>query len=268
VIAGIGPAQWSAPTPCPAWNVADLTDHVVAGNRRFASALRGEQAPPSHPGAADADADVSGAPDRLGAYRRSVDDLYEACAAPGALDRIVSIPFGQVPGAVALHLRVVELAIHGWDLARATGQRIDVPDDVVRAELEFTRQTLPRVPADRMPFGPPQPAGEAASALDQLAAQLGRTGWGRCAHVGAGVRAAVLVVVLDQAELVAFRVLHDHDHPLVVVVPLSGPAPSEGLHLLAPGIDVVDLHVEMEPHLCALGLRDGLEGEPRLGIEA
>jgi uncharacterized protein (TIGR03086 family) len=70
---------------------------------------------------------------------------------------------------------VVELVVHGWDLARATDQRLDVPDDVVRAELEFTRQSLPRVPADRMPFGPPQPAGEGASALDELAALLGRT---------------------------------------------------------------------------------------------
>jgi uncharacterized protein (TIGR03086 family) len=174
VIAGIGPAHWSAPTPCPAWSVADLTDHVVAGNRRFASALRGEPALPSQPD--DGDADGNGATDRLVAYRRSVDHLYEAFAAPGALDRIVSVPFGQVPGAVALHLRVVELVVHGWDLARATDQHLDVPDDVVRAELEFTRQTLPRVPADRMPFGPPQPAGEEASTLDELAALLGRTG--------------------------------------------------------------------------------------------
>jgi uncharacterized protein (TIGR03086 family) len=178
VIAGIGPAQWSAPTPCPAWSVADLTDHVVAGNRRFASALRGEPAPSSQPadGDGDGDADGKGAADRLVAFRRSVDHLYEAFAAPGALDRIVSVPFGQVPGAVALHLRVVELVVHGWDLARATDQHLDVPDDVVRAELEFTRQTLPRVPADRTPFGPPQPSGEGASMLDELAALLGRTG--------------------------------------------------------------------------------------------
>jgi uncharacterized protein (TIGR03086 family) len=172
VIAGICPAHWSASTPCPAWNVADLTDHVVAGNRRFASALRGEQAPPSQPG--DGDANGSGAADRLADYRRSVDDLYDAFASPGALDRIVSVPFGQVPGAVALHLRVVELVVHGWDLARATDQRIDVPDEVVRAELEFTRQALPRVPADRLPFGPSQPAGDGAGALDELAALLGR----------------------------------------------------------------------------------------------
>jgi uncharacterized protein (TIGR03086 family) len=173
VVEGIGPAQWSAPTPCPEWSVADLTDHVVASNRRVAFALQGEPAPPSLTGDGDRDGS-SGTDDRLAAYRRSVDDLYEAFAAPGALDRIVSVPFGQVPGAVALQLRVVELVVHGWDLARATGQRIDVPDEVVRAALEFTRQALPLVPADRAPFGPPQPARETARALDELAALLGR----------------------------------------------------------------------------------------------
>jgi uncharacterized protein (TIGR03086 family) len=173
VMEGIDRAQWSAPTPCQEWNVADLTDHVVASNRRVASALQGEPAPASLTGDGERDGS-GGAEDRLGAYRRSVDDLYEAFSVPGALDRIVSVPFGQVPGAVALQLRVVELAVHGWDLARATDQRIDLPDDVVRAAIEFTRQALPRVPPDRVPFAPPQPAGEAGSALDELAALLGR----------------------------------------------------------------------------------------------
>jgi uncharacterized protein (TIGR03086 family) len=173
VIAGIGPARWSAPTPCPAWNVADLADHVITGNRRFASALRGEPAPaPGDRG----DGDSDGATDRLAAYRRSIDKLYEAFAAPGALERIVDVPFGQVPGAVALHLRVVELVVHGWDLARATDQRIQVPDEVVRAELAFTQRSLAQYPPDRMPFGPPRPAGEGASPLDELVALLGRTG--------------------------------------------------------------------------------------------
>jgi uncharacterized protein (TIGR03086 family) len=133
--------------------------------------VAGEPAPPSVAG----DGDGSSTADRLGAYRRSVDELYEAFAAAGALDRVVSVPFGQVPGAVAVHLRVVELVVPGWDLARATDQRMVVPDDVVRAELDFTRQALPRVPADRLPFGPRQPAGEAAGALDELVALLGRT---------------------------------------------------------------------------------------------
>jgi uncharacterized protein (TIGR03086 family) len=172
VISGIGAGQWSAPTPCPAWTVADVTDHVLAGNELFASALRTDRTPSSSP--AHHAGEGTGTTGRLAAYRRSIVDLREAFADPGALDRIVSVPFGQVPGAVALHLRVIELVVHGWDLARATGQCIEVPDDLVRAELEFSRQALSQVPPDRTPFGPPRPAADGASALDELAALLGR----------------------------------------------------------------------------------------------
>jgi uncharacterized protein (TIGR03086 family) len=86
------------------------------------------------------------------------------------------VPFGHVPGSVACHLRVIELVVPGWDLARATDQRIELPDDVVRAELEFSRQALSQVPPDRNPFGPPQPVADGSSALDELMALLGRAG--------------------------------------------------------------------------------------------
>jgi uncharacterized protein (TIGR03086 family) len=172
VIAGIGADQWSGATPCTEWTVADVTDHVIAGNRLFASALRAGRTSPSPPAEKDGGGDGA---DRLAAYRRSIDELHEAFAAPGALDRIVSVPFGQVPGAVALHLRVIELVVHGWDVARATDQRIEAPDEVVRGELEFSRRALSQVPPDRSPFGPPQPVAEGASALDELTSLLGRT---------------------------------------------------------------------------------------------
>ena len=32
------------------------------------------------------------------------------------------LPFGEVPGAVALGIHTVEAIVHGWDLATATGQ--------------------------------------------------------------------------------------------------------------------------------------------------
>jgi uncharacterized protein (TIGR03086 family) len=175
VVAGIGADQWSESTPCTEWTVADVTDHVIAGNRLFASALRADRTPPSPPDEEDGGHDVAGTVDRLAAYRRSIDELHEAFAAAGALDRIVSVPFGQVPGVVALHLRVIELLVHGWDVARATDQRIEAPDEVVRGELEFSRQALSQIPPDRSPFGPPQPVAEGASALDELTALLGRT---------------------------------------------------------------------------------------------
>ena len=93
---------------------------------------------------------------------------------PGALDRIVTVPFGTVPGMVALHLRITEFLVHGWDLARATGQPVIAPDDLAAQELAFSRSMLAKIPPDRRPFAPPQPVAGLAPAIDQLAACLGR----------------------------------------------------------------------------------------------
>jgi hypothetical protein len=73
---------------------------------------------------------------------------------------------------------------------------------------------------------------------------------------------------LDEAELMSFWVLHHHDDPVVVVVPLARPAATETLDLRASRVDIVDLDVEVEADLRRLRLRHSLECQSRLVIEA
>lgn len=173
VVANIGPDDHAGQTPCPDWSVAQLLTHLVVGNRIFAALLRGEQFE-SFAAAAAALAPEGGATS-LAAYDEAAGELVDAFGADGALERSVTVPFGTVPGEVALHLRITEIIVHGWDLARATGQRLVVPEEVVAAELAFSRQSVREVPPERAPFAPPQPAPEGADPLDQLVALLGRT---------------------------------------------------------------------------------------------
>ncbi len=65
-----------------------------------------------------------------------------------------------------------------------------------------------------------------------------------------------------------FGVVHDHDDPLIVVVPLARPAATKALHLLASRLDVVHLDVEVNTDLRRLRLRHPLERQPRQVIEA
>lgn len=109
------------------------------------------------------------------AYTDAAGALTAAFGQPGALERVVVVPFGAVPGIVAVHLRVTEALVHGWDLAQATGQRLRFPDGIVERNLEFTRAALPDVPAGRMPFAPPQPVPDDAPPIVRLAALLGRS---------------------------------------------------------------------------------------------
>lgn len=166
VIAAISDDQWNLPTPCTEWSVRDLVGHLVAGNDGFASALRGQAAPVS--------AHASSPGELLSAYRRSARVLLDAFGEPGALEREVTVPFGTVPGSVALHLRMTELLVHGWDLARATGLNVAFPDDLAEQELAFTRAALADVPPGRRQFAPPEPVADDAPAIDRLAACLGR----------------------------------------------------------------------------------------------
>lgn len=165
LVDGVTEQQWAAPTPCPDWAVRDLVAHLVTGQRLTAGTLTGQP-----PGA------LGPVPDHElpSAYRSSAVDLLEAFAVPGALERELVVPFGVVTGAVALHLRLVEALVHGWDLARATGTELQVPDDVVPVALAFTQQMLGEIPPDRRPFAAPVPVPAAAPPLDQLAGLLGR----------------------------------------------------------------------------------------------
>lgn len=174
VIGGVRPDQWAAATPCSEWTARDLIAHLVGGNHLFANALRGEElaAPASSDG------------DPLVAYQDSASALRTAFGEPGALDRVITVPFGTVPGMVALHLRIIEALVHGWDLARATGQPAAFPDDLAEQDLAFTRDKLADIPPGHSPFGPPQPVDDDAPAIDRLVACLGRDP--RADHAGSG----------------------------------------------------------------------------------
>jgi uncharacterized protein (TIGR03086 family) len=158
--------QWGASTPCSDWDVRDVVRHLTAGNALFAGAIAGKQVPDEGVGLLASDA---------AAYARSVELLVTAATTPEALDQLVSVPFGVVPGPVAVQMRVVEALVHGWDVARATGQPTTFADDLVDRTDAFTRQLLERVPPGRSPFHPPAPAADDAPPLDRLAALLGRS---------------------------------------------------------------------------------------------
>lgn len=172
VVGSVQAEQWALPTPCAGWSVEDLTAHLVLGNRMFAAILRGGPAPSFSSGDRADVGHLVG--DRVSAYDEAAGELLAAFGAEGALERVVTVPFGTVPGSVALHLRVTELLVHGWDLARATGQTIDVPEALAQQELAFSERAVRQLPADRSPFGPPQPVGTGAPSLEHLVGLLGR----------------------------------------------------------------------------------------------
>ena len=168
ILLAVRDEQWDAPTPCTEWKVRDVVNHVVNGNTLFTRVLHGEPPAPARV--------LTGAgPELVGAYRDSAAAVLGAFREPGVLERVFTLPIGPVPGIVALHLRITEMLVHGWDVARAIGYAADFPADLAEQELVFSRAKLAELPPGRMPFAPPQPVAPDAPAIGRLAACLGRS---------------------------------------------------------------------------------------------
>jgi uncharacterized protein (TIGR03086 family) len=155
LVAGIRDDQWHDPTPCAEWDVRAVVDHLIKGNATLAAALGAGEV---------ATADYQEVAARLlGAFRQ-----------PEAMERMVTVPAGTVPAPFALHLRLTELLVHGWDIARATGQKTDFPEELAEEELRFSERAVGQLPPDRKPFAPPTAAPDNAPTIDRLAGLLGR----------------------------------------------------------------------------------------------
>ncbi len=77
----------------------------------------------------------------LKAYRVGVEALARG-AADDAITRTHETPFGAMPGAVLGGFTTVDILVHGWDLAKATGQDPTLDASLAEQMLGFAHQTL------------------------------------------------------------------------------------------------------------------------------
>ena len=166
LISNIRADQWSAPTPCTDWTVRQMVNHLIGMNRVFA-ALLADQPPPPRPSSDHVEDDP------VGAYRDSAATLTAAFGRPGVLERTYQGPLGTATGGDRLKIRLYDLLAHGWDLAQATEQPADLPDDLAAQSLAFARTQLAEQ-ARPGRFGPAQIVADQAPAIERLVAFLGR----------------------------------------------------------------------------------------------
>jgi uncharacterized protein (TIGR03086 family) len=167
ILVGVTKQQLGDETPCANWKVSDLVNHIVGGQYFFEASVKGEPL--------EGETDFS-ATDFVSAF----DDGSERCLAAfrtdGAMDKMLTLPWGQMKGSAFAGLSATDTFTHGWDLARATGQNTDLAPSLATTLLAGAKQAI--APAFRNPegnpFGPEQTAPDGSSAADQLAAFLGR----------------------------------------------------------------------------------------------
>lgn len=170
VLANVTDAQLAAATPCNPMRLRDLVQHIGELSLAFTAAARKDfgpltDTPPANTGELDADWRTS-FPARLAGLAKAWGDpaAWEGMSRAGGID----FP-AEIGGLIALS----EVVIHGWDVARVTGQPYDVDAESADAVLRNVEQTAAEGPVEGL-FGPAVPIADDAPVLDRIIALSGR----------------------------------------------------------------------------------------------
>jgi uncharacterized protein (TIGR03086 family) len=169
-VAGVTDDQWDQPSNCADWDVRGLVNHVVSGNLWVAELVAGRTIEEVGD---RLDGDVLGN-DPTAAYDASAAGAAAAFREPDAMDRPVAVSYGPVPGSVYCGHRLVDVLIHGWDIATSTNQDTNLPLELVEATWEVVEPQLDGLVGSGM-FATGVTAPPGADRQGQLLAALGRT---------------------------------------------------------------------------------------------
>ena len=172
VVAGVQPDQRGDPTPCPAYDVAALVDHLVGAGWRAVTLGRGE----TPTGAEFPHVELADAPGQLAAAGEAAAAAWSDDA---RLDATTTMPWGETySGRVLVDMYLSELAAHAWDLAAATGQLRRLDQALAGSALEAARAMLKPEYRDAMgagePFGAEFEPPPDATTWERFAAFMGR----------------------------------------------------------------------------------------------
>jgi uncharacterized protein (TIGR03086 family) len=165
--------RMGTPTPCTEWDVRALLNHVI-GTLWLAEALFADQAPryPMAPGSLPP-GDLAG-DDPAAAYAEAAAAAVAAASTGDALTRVHVTPLGEMPGPGLAGFTTLDILVHGWDLARATGQPADLDGRLAAHVLGFAEQALATPENRALRIGPAVPVAADAPLTDRLVAFLGR----------------------------------------------------------------------------------------------
>lgn len=165
VIAGVADGQREMRTPCHEWDVSHLVDHITQSARNGKIRAAG--------GKPDWTATPPHADDPVAEFRSVGAALVDAWSGAD-LDGTMEVPgMGEVPRSTPVSQITAELAVHTWDLARATGQSTALDAQVGEAALAWAR-TMLKPDLRGHAFAPEVSIDPAAPLYDRVAAFFGR----------------------------------------------------------------------------------------------
>jgi uncharacterized protein (TIGR03086 family) len=170
VLAGVTDDQLTSSSPCTEYTVGDLIDHVgqvSRGATALAHHTAGLPGTGTGPDASHLD------PGWRDSVARHVRELGEAWDDPAAWQGSANVPGSDLSNEMWGKITLTELVVHGWDIAKATGQPFDLPEHTLQACLDHVAGFVPNAPFPAL-WGPPVDVAPDAALLNRIVSITGR----------------------------------------------------------------------------------------------
>jgi uncharacterized protein (TIGR03086 family) len=168
-VQAVAPTHLSRATPCPRWDLRTLLTHATESLTDLHQAIdagyldyRGSRA------------HRDTAADPVTTFRERASQLVGAWTTRCGQDHAITIVDRPLTASIVASTGAVEIAVHGWDIARTCGNRQSIPP-ALATELLAISQVLVTDATRHPMFDPPVPVSPQASPSDRLVAFLGRT---------------------------------------------------------------------------------------------
>ncbi|MCT9005950.1 TIGR03086 family metal-binding protein [Streptomyces rhizosphaerihabitans] len=169
VARGVTAERLSEPSHCTDWDIRTLVNHWVLYTSHGLEHRALRKQLPEELTARDFTAE----PGWAAAYAEQLDRAVAAWDDPAVWDGEVDLGTAKMPAADIASMIVKELAVHGWDVAAATGQRFDVSDGTARFVLDVV-DTHAELYRRYDGFADPVDVSEDAPAFERALAHSGR----------------------------------------------------------------------------------------------
>jgi uncharacterized protein (TIGR03086 family) len=168
-VLAVTPALLPRPTPCLKWDLRMLLRHASESLAAF-----GEGIEAGHVGLDPAAEDGDLPADPARAFRDRACQLLDAWTSPSHQRQVIEIAGCPLAASVMAATAALEIAVHGWDISRSSGQRQPIPCALATGLLVIAPVLVPRTGRHPL-FAAPVTTGATAGPSDRLTAYLGRT---------------------------------------------------------------------------------------------
>jgi uncharacterized protein (TIGR03086 family) len=176
LLTGVRDEQLRDPTPCSSYTLGDLLQHVRGLAEAFTVAGRKEQPAGGSKPPPQGDASLL-SDDWRSATADWLERLVGTWSQPAAWEGTAWIAGFEAPAYAVGITAANELTVHGWDVARASGQHLDLEEQALAPAREFV--AMLSGPGSEQArgdaFGPAVPVPAGASLLDEVVAGNGRS---------------------------------------------------------------------------------------------